>query len=71
MARALFPLGFMACAVLMTGCTGRAWYGGLQANQLQACERLQDKDERERCRANLRQSHEAYTRERESIRGGW
>ena len=61
----------VACAVLMAGCTRPAWYAGLQANELQVCERMQDRDERERCRARLRQSHEAYTRERGSIRGGW
>ena len=62
-----FKTGLLIASVLsIMGCSASAGFGGLRANQLQACERLQDRDERERCRARAPQSYEAYEKERKA-----
>jgi hypothetical protein len=58
-------LMFAAMPVL-TGCTMRAWYEGLQSSAAQACQ-TQPSSERMRCEARLnKQDYDSYEKQRKS-----
>ena len=49
---------------LLTGCTAKQAYGGLQALQQNECNRLNDMEERRQCMSKADVSHEDYKRQR-------
>jgi hypothetical protein len=53
----------LAAAALGAGCTARQVYGTGQAWQQQACNRLPDLQERDRCMASTAMSYDDYRRE--------
>jgi hypothetical protein len=56
----------MATALLLQGCTTRAWYDGLQHSARQAC-LSQPSSEQARCEARLnRQDFDSYEKQRAS-----
>jgi hypothetical protein len=63
------PLVVMAAA-LMTGCSAQQLYGMAQGWQHQECQRIADRDERQRCERSSAVSYEQYRREREAAKAG-
>ncbi len=65
-AQLFFCTGLMLACV--TGCSTRAWYGGMQQSAYSACQR-QPSSEQARCEARLnRQDYETYVKSRAASR---
>jgi hypothetical protein len=60
-------VGALAGAVL-AGCSAQQWYGSGQAWQRQACDRLVDGRERERCLERAGEPYDAYRRSVEAAK---
>jgi uncharacterized protein YceK len=53
-------------ALLLSGCSSSTLYASGQAWQQQACNKLQDRTERERCMASTQLSYPDYQRQKEA-----
>lgn len=61
---------FAAVAALLGGCSSQQLYNVAQGWQHQECQRIQDRDERQRCERSSAKSYEQYQRERQGAREG-
>lgn len=55
---------------LLAGCTSQQLYNVAQGWQHQECQRIADREERQRCEKSTAMSYEQYRREREAARQG-
>mgnify|MGYP000994987876 CR=1 FL=1 len=67
MTRVLPSLAFIA---VLAGCTSQQLYSVTQGWQHQECQRIADRDERQRCEKSSAMSYEQYRREREAAKQG-
>ncbi len=62
MRKAAIAIGVLVI-LLLTGCTAKQVYGGLQAMQQSECNRRNDMEERRQCMSKAGVSHEDYKRQ--------
>ncbi|MBL8352392.1 MAG: hypothetical protein JNL87_19010 [Burkholderiaceae bacterium] len=66
------PSSFIAILVALVasvGCSSQQLYGGGQAWQKNECNKIIDKQERDRCMSNANTSYEDYKRQSEAAKG--
>lgn len=59
-----------AALALLAGCSSQQLYNVAQGWQHQECQRIADRDERQRCEKSSAMSYEQYRREREAAKQG-
>ena len=60
----------LAVPALLAGCSSQQLYQVGQGWQHQECQRISDRDERQRCEKSSAMSYEQYRREREAAKAG-
>lgn len=59
-----------ALAIALSACTSRMAYESGQAMQRNACDKIADMQERQRCMARVNMPYDKYQREADEARGG-